>query len=274
MERLQVWVILPSAASILPHLDAEKVIYYCVDEWSEFSFLDADAMREMERQVIAQSDLVFASARALYESRRAIHPRTHLIPHGVDGEHFERARSAALEVAPELRDLPRPVVGFWGALHDWIDLDLIRCVAERHPEWSIALVGHPEVDTAGLARLPNVHLVGGRPYAALPGYAKGFDAAILPFKINRLTESVNPIKLREYLAAGLPVVSTALPEARAYGDLVRIGATPEAFVRELEAAVADTSDAAALRRMEAVRGDTWVARVERMSELVEELDSA
>jgi glycosyltransferase involved in cell wall biosynthesis len=271
MERFQVWVILPSAAPILRHLDAEKVIYYCVDDWSEFTFLHAGAMREMERQVIEQSDLVFTTAQALYESKSAIHPGTHLIPHGVDGQHFAQARSADLEVAPELRDLPRPVVGFWGALHDWIDLDLIRYVAEHRPAWSLALVGDAETDVGDLAKLPNVHLVGRRPYASLPAFAKGFDAAIMPFKINRLTESVNPIKLREYLAAGLPVVSTPLPEARAYGDLVRIASTPEAFVRELDRAIAEDGEAAVRRRIEAVSGDTWEARVERMSELVEEL---
>ena len=144
-------------------------------------------------------------------------------------------------------------------------------MAIRHPEWSIVMVGKVEVDLGEVAALPNVHFTGGRPYGALPGFAKGFTAAILPFKINRLTASVNPIKLREYLAAGLPVVSTPLPEVKAYEGLVRIGATPEEFVEQVEAAVKDTSGGAMKRRMDAISKDTWVARVEYMSALVESL---
>jgi len=126
-------------------------------------------------------------------------------------------------------------------VHEWIDLDLLSYMAKRHPEWSIVLVGR----VASIWRpgkLPNVHWLSGRPYASLPGYAKGFSAAILPFKINRLTESVNPIKLREYLAAGLPVVSTPLPEVKAYNGLVRIGATADEFVNQVELAVQDTGE--------------------------------
>ena len=121
-----------------------------------------------------------------------------------------------------------------------------------------------------LSRTPNIHLLGPRPYSSLPGYAKGFTAAMLPFKVNRLTESVNPIKLREYLAAGLPVVSTALPEVKPYAGIVRIGASVEEFVREMEAAVKDTSETAVRRRMESVAKDTWEARVEYISSLVEQ----
>jgi len=272
MDKFEVWVILPSAASIVRQLKPERVIYYCVDDWSAFSFLDGEAMQDMEAQLIAQSDIVFVSAEALYKTKRPLNPRTYLVPHGVDSEHFARARLPETEVAPELTNLPRPIVGFWGSVHEWIDLDLLRCMAKRHPEWSIVLVGRVGVDLADLGRLPNVHWLSGRPYASLPGYAKGFSAAILPFKINRLTESVNPIKLREYLAAGLPVVSTPLPEVKAYNGLVRIGATADEFVSQVELAVQDTGETAARRRIEAIGGDTWHSRVEYMSTLVEGLE--
>jgi glycosyltransferase involved in cell wall biosynthesis len=243
-----------------------------VDEWSAFSFLDGKLMREMEERLIAQSDLVIASAEALYTSKRHLNPKTYLVPHGVDGEHFAQARRETTEIAPELKGLLSPIIGFWGLIHEWIDLDLLQLVATRHPEWSVVLVGKVGVDCSALRRMPNVHFVGTRSYESLPGFARGFTAAMLPFKINRLTDSVNPIKLREYLAAGLPVVSTALPEVLQFSGVVRIGATPEEFVRELEIAVRDTGDAAARRRMEAVREDTWLARVEHISTLVEKAD--
>jgi len=272
MEPFQMWTFLPTTASLVRRLKAEKFVYYCVDEWSAFSFLDGKLMREMEERLIAQSDLVIASAEALYTSKRHLNPKTYLVPHGVDGEHFAQARHETTEIAPELKGLPSPIIGFWGLIHEWIDLDLLQLVATRHPEWSVVLVGKVGVDCSTLRRMPNVHFVGTRSYESLPRFARGFTAAMLPFKVNRLTDSVNPIKLREYLAAGLPVVSTALPEVLQFAGVVRIGATPEEFVRELEIAVRDTGDAAARRRMEAVREDTWLARVEHISTLVEKTE--
>ena len=268
MDRFQMWTFLPTTASLIPHLQPEKVVYYCVDEWSAFSFLNGKVMREMEERLIRDSDLVLASAEALYVSKRPLNPHTYLVAHGVDSEHFAQARRATTEIAPELKGLPRPIVGFWGLIHEWIDLDLLQHVARRHPEWSLVLVGRASVDCNGLSPMPNVHFLGPRPYASLPGFAKGFTASMLPFKINRLTQSVNPIKLREYLAAGLPVVSTALPEVRPYDGVVRIGTTPEEFVKGLEAAVLDTGEVSVRQRMDAVCKETWEAKVEYISTLV------
>ena len=270
MEHFQLWVFLPTAADMVRYLKPEKVIYYCVDEWSAFSFLDGKLMREMEERLLAQSNLVIVSAEALYASKSRLNPHTYLVPHGVDSEHFARARQPDTDIPIELKELPQPILGFWGLIHEWIDLDLLQYVAQVHPEWSIVLIGKVSVDSSVLSRMPNIHLLGPRPYSSLPGYAKGFTAAMLPFKINRLTESVNPIKLRENLAAGLPVVSTALPEVKSYAGVVRIASTPEEFVREMEAAVKDTSETAARGRMESVAKDTWVARVEYISSLVEQ----
>lgn len=268
MDRFQVWTFLPTTAPLIRHLIPDKVVYYCVDEWSEFSFLNCRLMQEMEESLIHQSDLVIASAEKLYESKRHLNPRTYLVPHGVDSEHFSQARSENREPAREVKDMPKPIIGFWGLIHEWIDLALIRHVAECHPDWSLVLVGKINVDCSELEKLPNIHLVGPRSYESLPGFAKGFTAAILPFKVNRLTDNVNPIKLREYLAAGLPVVSTPLREVRPYSHVVRIGGTPEEFVRELEAAVHETGKAAAQMRMDAVSKETWLAKVEQISQLV------
>lgn len=271
MEPFQMWTFLPTTAPLVSPLKPEKVVYYCVDEWSAFSFLDGDLMRRMEESLIAQSDLVITSAEKLYASKRHLAPYTYLVPHGVDSELFAGARSDATGIPSELQGLQRPIIGFWGLIHEWIDLDLIQYVALRHPEWSVVLVGKVGIDCAKLQCMPNVHLVGPRSYASLPGFAKGFTVAMLPFKVNRLTESVNPIKLREYLAAGLPVVSTALPEVKAYAGVVRIGATQEEFLKALEVAIGDTSEEAAQRRMEAVSKETWLSRVECISALVKDV---
>jgi glycosyltransferase involved in cell wall biosynthesis len=273
MEHFQLWVFLPTAADMVRYLKPEKVVYYCVDEWSAFSFLDGKLMREMEERLLAQSNLVIVSAEALYVNKCSLNAHTYLVPHGVDSEHFARARQLNTPIPIDLNGLAQPIVGFWGLIHEWIDLDLLQHLAKAHPEWSIVLIGKVSVDSSVLSRTPNIYLLGTRPYSSLPAYAKGFTVAMLPFKINRLTESVNPIKLREYLAAGLPVVSTALPEIKPYAGIVRMGATINEFVREMEAAVKDTSETAAQRRMECVAKDTWEARVEYISTLVEQSGS-
>lgn len=270
MNGFHLWTFMPTTAPFIRHLRPTKVVYYCVDEWSAFSFLDKTLMEDLERRLISQSDLVITTASALYASKRGLHPRTYLIPHGVDGEFFARARAAETEVPAAIRDLPGPVIGFWGLIHEWIDLDLIREAATRRPGWSFVLVGKTGVDCTALKRLPNVHLLGKQSYDSLAGFAKGFTAAVLPFKVNRLTENVNPIKLREYLAAGLPVVSTPLPEVQPYADVVRVASTPDAFVAALDLAVRETGEADVRRRMEAVSRDTWLARVEEISRLVED----
>jgi len=226
-------------------------------------------MRAMEDRLVRDSDVVITSAEALHAGKRSMNHRTYLVPHGVDIEHFATVRNGQTDLAPQLRNIRKPIIGFWGLIHEWIDQELIRSIAERHPEWSIVLVGKVGVDCSILRDLANVHLLGPHSYQSLPGFAKGFDAAILPFRINRLTESVNPIKLREYLAAGLPVVSTPLPEAKPYSPLVRIAATADQFVTELEAAVRDGGQDSARQRMEAVKNEGWLARVELLSNLVD-----
>ena len=269
MDRFQMWTFMPTTAPLVPYLKPDKLIYYCVDEWSAFTFLNSQLMEQMEHSLIRQSDLVIVSAEKLYANKRHLNPETHLVSHGVDSEHFAKAQAGATEVAVELREAKHPVIGFWGLVGEWIDLDLIRYMAERRPDWSIALIGKADVSCAVLKGLPNVHLVGSRSYESLPGFAKGFTAAILPFKVNRLTENVNPIKLREYLAAGLPVVSTALPEVKQYDGVVRIGHTRDEFVAQVAAAVLETGPAAVRKRMDAVSHESWDARVEHISRLID-----
>ena len=271
MESFQMWTFLPTTAPLVRHLKADKVIYYCVDEWSAFSFLDEKLMRKLEESQIAQSDLVITSAEKLYLNKRHLNSHTYLLPHGVDSEFFSKARSKATEIPLELRNMRPPIIGFWGLIHEWIDLQLIRQIALHNPEWSVVLVGKIGVDCGPIRNMPNVHLLGPRQYESLPGFAKQFTAAILPFMVNRLTENVNPIKLREYLAAGLPVVSTALPEVRPYGEVVRIGETSEEFIKQLEIAVNDTSEESARRRVEAVATESWLARVEQLSDLISKI---
>lgn len=274
MSDFQVWTFMPTMASVISHLKPQKVIYYCVDEWSAFSFLNARLMEEMEGELIRQSDLVITSAEKLYQSKRVLHPKTYLVSHGVDSEHFGKANSSETTVPNEIMGLPHPVIGFWGLIHEWIDIELIAEVAMQRPCWSFVLIGKNGVDCGVLKKLPNVHILGVRPYDTLPEFAKGFTVAMMPFRINRLTDSVNPIKLREYLAAGLPVVSTPLREARAYQHVVRFGSTATEFAAALDEAVGMRYELDSRVFLDAVADETWVSKVNYISALIDELNKS
>lgn len=253
------YVFLPSAALIAGTLGEELVIYHCVDEYAAFSDIQAAPILELENQLLRRADLVITSAELLYQSKVQVNPRTVLVRHGVDYTHFRRALDAELAVPEDIARLPRPRIGFFGLIADWVDLELLAQVAKRFPAGSLVMLGKTTTDTSVLADLPNVHFLGRKPYAELPAYCKGFDVALMPFRINELTLNANPLKVREYLAAGLQVVSTAIPEVEVLGQC-RIGMDAEGFIREVEEALTDPGPSEA--RSEAIRSESWEARLE------------
>jgi glycosyltransferase involved in cell wall biosynthesis len=260
----------PAAAVVAGALGEEQIIYYCVDEYTEFSGVSSSSLNELEQQLLRQSDLVIVSAERLYQSKVKTNPRTVLIRHGVDFDHFRKALDPETIVPDEIRDLPRPVIGFFGLIADWVDLDLMAAVAKRFSTGSMVLLGKSTTDTSALEQIPNVHLLGRKPYTSLPAYCKGFDVALMPFRINELTLNANPLKVREYLAAGVPVVSTAIPEVEVLG-LCRIGHDPASFIREVELALQEPGPSVA--RSESIRRESWAARVDELRECLASLDS-
>lgn len=261
----QLWSFAPDVDYLCGQFDEERVVYYCVDAFSEFEGYDREAILAAERRLARKADLLVTTSQALFDDKRSLNDHTILVPHGVDCEHFAQAADDRLAIPTDVAGLRRPVLGFWGLIEDWLDVPLIAKVAAAQPDWSIAMVGEVTTDVSILAGLPNVHLLGRRPYADLPAYAKGFDVGLIPFRVNELTRAVNPIKLREYLAAGLPVVATPLPEVRNYREFVEITATPEAFVAACTRAVEADSASARVRRRAAMRDESWPARVEQIS---------
>jgi glycosyltransferase involved in cell wall biosynthesis len=225
-------------------------------------------MAEMEAQLCRRADVVFATAHGLCERRRPLNPETHLALHGVDHAHFASALAPETPVAEEFVGVRGPVLGFFGLIHEWMDVGLVAALAERRPDWTIVLVGKASVDVSALGRYPNVKLLGRRPYASLPSYCRAFSVGLIPFAVNELTRNVNPIKLREYLSAGLQVVSTALPEVEAYGHLCRIARSPEEFVAACEEAIRSDTPALRRERSAAMARETWEAKVAELGRVV------
>jgi glycosyltransferase involved in cell wall biosynthesis len=263
------WVFNPAAAVIAGELGEDLLIYYCVDEYTAFSGVSSQSLGELEEQLLSRADLVIVSADLLYRSKARTGARTVLVRHGVDFKHFRRALDADTVVPEDIAHLPRPVIGFFGLIADWVDLDLMAEVAKRFPGGSLVLLGKATTDTSVLEGLPNVHLLGRKPYAELPAYCKGFDVALMPFRINELTLNANPLKVREYLAAGLQVVSTPIPEVEVLG-LCRIASGPQAFAGEIEAALAEPGPS--VERSEAIRNESWEARLEEIGQYLAELE--
>jgi glycosyltransferase involved in cell wall biosynthesis len=268
------WTFLPNVADYVGVLGESLSVYYCVDEWSMFSYLDRERTVALEQRLLSRVDAVFAINHALAETKRAINPATFVSPHGVDLELFGRALADDTAVPADLAALPGPKIGFYGTLQDWVDLELVEQVALARPSWSIVLIGQALVDVERVKRLPNVHLLGRKTHAELPAYCKGFDVGIIPYRRQERMEFVNPIKLREYLAAGVPVVSTSVPEVVRYGDRCGIADTAPDFVAAIERALAgDAADRSARRRARAATmvDESWAARVAKVARTIDEV---
>jgi glycosyltransferase involved in cell wall biosynthesis len=253
------WVFNPAAAVIAGDLGEDRLIYHCVDDYQSFSGVPVRALAELEAKLLSRADLVITSSTLLYESKARGNRRTVLVRHGVKYDHFRRALDPDTVIPEEIVRLPRPILGFCGHVApDWIDFDLLRYVAESFPGGSVVLVGKIDADVSELKKLPNIHLFGHKPYEMLPGYCKGFDVALIPFRVSNLTLSCNPLKSREYLAAGLPVVSTAIPEVEVLG-LCHIGSDAFTFVRQIKRALAEPGPSRS--RSEAMSDQGWEARL-------------
>jgi glycosyltransferase involved in cell wall biosynthesis len=256
---------LPSAALLAGKLDEDMIIYHCVDEYAAFSDIESKPILDLEEALLKKSDVVIVSADALYESKIKHNANTHLVRHGVDFTHFRKALDSDTKIPEEIVDLPHPVIGFFGLIADWVDIELMAKVARHFSHGSMVVVGKTTTDVSSLKKLPNVHLLGRKPYADLPRYCKGFDVALNPFVINELTISANPLKVREYLAAGLEVVSTDIPEVRRL-DNCRIGETHEDYIRQIEEVLNNSKPRTQIS--DSVKSESWETRVDEVREIL------
>ena len=266
------WVYTPTVAPYLRHFPNSGIVYHCVDRWWAFSDYDASLMRAYHESLCRQADVVFASALALLEDCRRHTANAHLIPHGVEWGHFARAALEPLPRPSDIRDIATPIIGFFGLIHEWIDQQLLADVAAALPQATIVLIGKVQTDVGRLKAHPNIRFLGQKSYADLPAYAAAFDVGIIPFLVNDLTLAVNPIKLREYRSAGLPVVSTALPEIRLLQDQegVYVADSREEFGSLLRNALARRPPTNRRAASLAMAAESWSGRCLQMARLVDE----
>ena len=264
----QLWTFVPTSARYVGTLGESLVVYYCTDEWSAFNSVDGQKVGAMVQSLASRSDIVFATSKPLVTKLEQFNPQTYLASHGVNYDLFARAVDNRDPLPDDLDALPGPILGFYGLIEDWLDLDLIAHLARRHPEWSIALVGKTCVDTSALNAFPNIHFLGRKSHSELWRYCKGFDVALIPHKVNELTRNMNPIKLREYLSAGLPIVSTDLPEMRHYPNDCRVAQSYNEFEAHVEATLQSETPATRRARSLTMQGETWEGKVAQIGKRI------
>ena len=256
------WVFNPAAGALAGTLGEESIIYYCVDEYTAFKGVDTTSLAVIEKQLLEKADKVFVSAEKLLLTKVSGRTPTILIRHGVDFDHFAKSLLSETVIPPEIAALPKPVIGYFGLIaEDWVDVPLLIHVARSFPNGSLVLLGKSTMDLRALEQEPNIHVLGRKPYSTLPNFSKGFDVAVIPFPISEVTLNANPLKAREYLAAGLPVVSTAIPEVEILGECL-IARTPDEFVEKLKEALISPGPEPA--RSAAMSSESWAARLEQI----------
>ena len=255
----------PILAEAMPSWPWQR-IYHCVDRWDAFGMYDSGLMCEMDARCCRYAGQVIASSQDLAERCLRHNRLVALVMHGVDHAHF----ASALDSLPRPADLPQGnIAGFFGLVSEWLDQELIVKLARALPDAHVALIGRSDVDIERLRGIPNLHLLGPRPFDQLPAYLASFEVGLIPFVVNDLTRAVNPIKLREMLAGGCPVVSTSLPEVAKYArralGAVDVAGNHDDFIRAVQCRLArriSTGQRQSISR--SMESETWAAKVDEI----------
>ena len=220
-----------TAPHFLDGFDAVCTVYDCMDELAQFRFAPP-ALREREQLLISRSDVVFTGGYHLFQSKSRYHNNVHFYGCGVDAEHYSKARLAETELPGDVVNLPKPIFGYFGVIDERLDYALLTQLAREMPHASIVMVGpFAKVEKQSLPNLPNIHWLGQRSYADLPALVKSFNVCLMPFALNEATQYINPTKTLEYMAAGKPVVSTAVPDVlHHFTPIVDVALTADEFV--------------------------------------------
>lgn len=213
------WVALPTAGPVLSFLDHPRYFYQAADRHAAYPGARRKVIQFFENQLARDASFCVTSSELMAAELRKLNPNSYCIDHGVDFAHFQQDSAAAPE---DLKNIPRPIIGYLGGITDWVDQEALATLAARRRDWSLVLVGKDYVSLKRLLQFQNVYWLGPRPYAEVPRYIAGFDVCLLPRKLNEWEIYANPLKVLEYFCVGSPVVSSALPQVFQYGPLVYV----------------------------------------------------
>jgi len=263
-----VWCTVPTLAEVIEQLYPQAIIYYCVDDFSSLPGVNQNRIVGLDHQLSQQADLIFTPSMPIFERKRKQYEHVLLSPHGVDVAHFSQANQPG-PIPDELANISGPVIGFFGLIEYWIDIELICFVARKLPHATCLLIGRVTVDLKQFDIPDNVLFIGQRAYEQLPDFARRFDVAIIPYVLNDQVFNSNPLKLREYLATGKPVVSVSCPEIDKYHEVVNIAQDYDEFATLVELAITNDNPQASVQRQKVVEKDTWESRYSKVCQHVE-----
>ncbi len=272
------WYYTPMALSFTRHLEPLARVYDCMDELSAFKFAPP-GLKRLEAELLECADVVFTGGHSLYEAKRHLHTNIHPFPSSIEAVHFRQARHLTTDPADQ-KNIPHPRLGFFGVIDERMDLELLSGVADARPDWHLVLLGPVvKIDPADLPQRANIHYLGGKDYKELPAYLAGWDIALLPFARNESTRFISPTKTPEYLAAGVPTISTSIRDVvRPYGQqgLVKIADTVPEFIQAAESLLSEQFNHTAWLRQvdEALAFNSWDRTWMRMLHLINAAISA
>ena len=268
------WIAIPTAVEVVGRLNESLVIYHVSDKYDANTMdhaTDPALIRRLHERAIKAADLIFYSSRKLLDEATTEREKSHLLEQAVDFAHWAQIENGTLRVAEAVAQIPRPRVGYFGAIEPWlIDQELIKQAARERPDWHWVFIGNKSRGLE-IEQLPNVHFLPPVSYDDLPHYAAGFDVCVLPWNTEvPFTSYGSAIKVREYLASGKPVVISPLPEYESMSDVLRIGRSRAQFLNLVDEALREEGIELSGARQDAVRNGTWDTRAEWVSGLIEQ----
>lgn len=273
-----VWAFLPTGLTLdlIAKIEPKVLIYYCIDSF-QASSKDARKVKRTEELLLKKADLVFVTSEELSRYCRQHSQQVYYFPFGVDIEKFKQAMEKGTTVPDDIKNIKKPIAGYIGGIHKWIDFDLVRYIATKNKDISFVFCGPIQVDVTGVSDIANITFLGQKKPEELPAYVKSFDAALIPYRLAEYTKNVYPTKLNEYLSVGKAVISTSLPEVLKFnnenGGIVRVAATRDDFVRNVREAVDNPiGEKERSLAVAAAEKNSWAVKIEQMSALIEAME--
>lgn len=269
------WIYHPRYLHTIGKFKEKLIVYDCMDDFTSLlsTYEDRERNAGNEEMLLKKADMVFAGGYSIADLKRDSRERIHVFPSAVEIDHFKNALSDNLVLPDDIKSIPHPILGYWGAIDERVDHDLLKKLAIKHPEWSIVLLGpivrHKVGDSSYLHEIKNIFWLGPKDYSLLPGYAKAFDVCLIPFVLTREGKSLSPTKTLEYLATGKPVVSTPVTDVvRFYDRVIGIADGPDEFEMAVLRCMKEDDASMKQKRINFTRNRSWEDTAENMEKLI------
>jgi len=271
-----IWTFLPTniTLDLIDNIDNKKlVVYYCIAEFTQL-VKSSNKVEKSEKELLKRCDLVFAQGVKIKERCLKHNNNVEIFPFGVNNEVFENKLTKSGKPA-DMKDIKRPILGYIGGIHKHLNVELLKGIASKHPEWSIVLVGPMQIESEIFNEHKNIFLLGKKEFTKLPSYVSNFDVCLIPYRLTEYTKTVYPTKLNEYLIMGKPVVATSIPEIDRFNEehrgVIEVAHDRNSFVQKIETVLGATENKKLeAERIRVARESNWPARIERMVFFMEE----